>query len=182
MRYPSELYERKLGARVYNEEEKKKRADQREQEDRDRLEWRQKRGTAVKETVEEIQDLLNPVIGGLKAASDTSGQAANYYFLVDVVRGQGKNLGLEFDMQGRVTHLGTEETSIGVWNRIWWTMFPDAAVQLGDIIVSVNESRDICEMQSLISKDNITSFELLVRSERDGPLVGGGGSSDQFPM
>ena len=85
-------------------------------------------------------------------------------------------------MQGRVTHLGTEETSIGEWNRRMRTMFPDAAVQLGDIIVSVNENRDICEMQSLISKDNITSFELLVRGERDGPLVGGGGSSDQFPM
>ena len=121
------------------------------------------------------------MIGGLTAASDTSGQAVNYYFLVDVDRGQGKNLGLVFDMQGRVTHLGTEETSIGGWNRNMCTTFPDAAVQLGDIIVSVNESRDICEMQSLISKDSICSFELLVRRKRDGPFVGGGGSSDEPP-
>ena len=132
-------------------------------------------------STKENKDLVNPVIGGLTAASDTSSQAANYYFLVDVDRGQGQKIGLQFDMQGRVTHLGTEETSIGEWNRNVCKTFPDAAVQLGDIIVSVSESRDICEMQSLISKDSICSFELLVRRKRDGPFVGGGGSSDEPP-
>ena len=81
----------------------------------------------------------------------------------------------------QVIDLGTEETRIGKWNLMMSTTFPDAAVRLGDVIVSVNDMRDIYDMRSQIAKADITSFEFLVR-ERDECPVGGGDSSDGPPL
>ena len=174
---PSNEYERKL--REHDWLSKEERAREREQLEDDRLAQRQKAGKAASK--KELQDLLDPKIGGLTAPSDTSGQASIHFFLCELDREQSQDLGLVFDMQGRITHLCTKGTSIGHWNFMVSRTFPGAAVQLGDVIVSVNERREIDDMQSQISEENITSFELLVRSERDEPLVGGGGSSDEPP-
>ena len=88
------------------------------------------------------------------------------HFLVDLIRLPGQDLGLVFDDTFQVIDLGTEETSIGNWNLEVSKTFPYDAVQLGDVIVSVNEMREFNDMRSQIADSTICDFELLVHGKR----------------
>ena len=172
---PSLYYEDKLAQRQYDPQSKEQRAKQREAEASLRLAQRQTAGKA--DSTAALAELLDPRVGGLASLPATSNASTSRpvstrrllgqssHFLVDLIRLPGQDLGIVFDDTFQVIDLGTEETSIGNWNLEVSKTYPDAAVQLGDVIVSVNDMRDIYDMRSQIAEEDITSFELLVRSE-----------------